>query len=96
MIAAFCFGWGVIGQPASSGDELAEQAEAGLAEAQTELGARFFSEGDFAQAVFWIRKAAEQGFAEAQSKLGYCYSFGKGVPADQALATEWYQKAAAR
>ena len=42
----------------------------------------------------FLQQSAEQGYAIAQSFLGVCYSHGKGIPKDKALAVEWYRKAA--
>ncbi len=49
---------------------------------------------DYAQAVYWYRKAAEQGLADAMNNLGVCYYNGKGVRQDYAQAVYWYRKAA--
>ena len=54
-------------------DELKTRAANGDADAQFNLGKRYYKgEGvtkDFAEAVRWYRKAAEQGVAEAKIKL---------------------------
>ena len=76
---------------ASKGDkfalqELRARAEQGLADAQYNLGTRYYTGAgvprDPAQAVQWIRKAAEQGDATAQSELGLMYYNGEGVLKD--------------
>lgn len=41
-----------------------------------------------------IRNDAEAGNADAQFNLGLMYRKGDGVPQDNALAAQWYQKAA--
>jgi cell division septation protein DedD len=51
--------------------------------------------GDFAKAVAEWRGPAAAGDPDAQYNLGQAYKLGRGVPADQAAATEWYRKAAA-
>ena len=55
-------------------NELKALADQGDAEAQNNLGLRYYNgEGvtkDYAEAVKWYRKAAEQGHAEAQFNLG--------------------------
>jgi len=75
-----------------------EEAEPGLADAQYNLGNRYFNgegvEKDAAEAVKWYRKAAEQGHAKAQFNLGVCYRNGWGVEKDAAEAVKWYRKAA--
>ena len=77
---------------------LRELAEAGGAEAQTELGERY-EDGrgvrqDYAVAVSWFREAAEQGYAPGQAALGFMYRTGRGVRQDDADAVRWYRRAA--
>jgi len=43
-------------------------------------------------AVYWLRRAAALGFAPAVFELGKCYSRGLGVPANELLACEQYQR----
>jgi len=79
-------------------NSLQKQAEAGDAEAQSELG-MIYAKGqgvtqDFSEAAKWIRKAAEQGVAQAQYNLGGMYSSGQGVVQDYVEAVRWYGKAA--
>ena len=77
---------------------LRELAEAGDAEAQTELGERYEDgrgvEQDYAAAVSWFRRAAEQGHAPGQSALGFMYSRGRWVRRDEEEAVRWYRRAA--
>ena len=78
-----------------------QQAEGGVASAQTGLGDLYMQGSDEMPrdektAVIWYRKAAEQGFAEAQSDLGDCYLFGIGVKKDEREAARWFEKAAAQ
>ena len=77
---------------------LRELAEAGNAEAQTEMGLRYEdSRGvlqNYAVAMSWYRRAAEQGHALGQVSLGYMYSTGRGVAQDNAEAVRWYRRAA--
>ena len=79
-------------------DELKTRAANGDAEAQFNLGKRYYKgEGvtkDYAEAVRWWRKSAEQGHAKAQGILGYCYHSGEGVTKDYAKAVRWLRKAA--
>ena len=77
---------------------LKQQAEAGDAPAQDELGLRY-AEGrgvpkDVSKALTWYRKAAEQGHAGAQYSLGLMYYNGKGVPKDATQAAAWVRKSA--
>ena len=53
-----------------------------------------YNEGDFAAAFAQWKPLAEQGNASAQFYLGNLYHSGKGIPADQKIAVQWYQKAA--
>ena len=77
---------------------LRELAEAGDAEAQTELGERYeHGRGvgqDYAVAVSWFRRAAEQGHARARAALGFMYGTGRGVEQDDAEAVRWDRLAA--
>ena len=50
---------------------------------------------DYAQAVYWYRKAADQGNAAAQNSLGFMYVNGRGgLAQDDVQAVYWYRKAA--
>jgi TPR repeat protein len=69
-------------------------AEAGNAEAQTLLGAMYWSgEGvlrDHKQAAYWYLLAAEKGYARAQNDIGFMYGFGEGIPPrDNVQAYKW-------
>ena len=77
---------------------LGQLAEAGDAEAQTELGERY-EDGrgvvqDYAVALSWFRRAADQGHAPGQAALGFMYGTGRGVGRDYAEAVRWYRRAA--
>jgi len=69
-------------------------AEAGNAEAETLLGAMYWSgEGvprDHKLAARWYLRAAEKGYARAQNDLGFMYGFGEGIPPlDNVQAYKW-------
>ena len=86
--------------PAARVRWLRERAEAGDAEAQSELG-RMYKEGegvprDYGQAARWLRQAAEQGDVDAQIDLGLMLREGLGRPADPREAAQWFQRAADR
>jgi len=75
-------------------------ADQGQADAQVNLSMMYtHGEGDwqddYAQKVFWYRKAAEQGDARAQYNLGVLYYKGHGVPQDFAKAYFWFDIATA-
>lgn len=50
---------------------------------------------DPARAITLYRFAAEHNYAPAMFGLGVAYQNGRGVPVDDAVATEWYRKAEA-
>jgi len=81
-------------------DPLKTRAAQGEAEAQNNLGLRYYQgQGvpqDYAEALKWFRLAAAQGNASAQTSLGVMYSQGNGVPQDYAEALKWYRLAAAQ
>ena len=78
---------------------LRELAEAGDAQAQTELGERY-EDGrngvprDYEAAVALYRRAAEQGDARGQANLGAMFANGTGVPRDDEAAVMWWRLAA--
>ncbi|MDB5593545.1 MAG: peptidoglycan-binding protein [Hyphomicrobiales bacterium] len=77
---------------------LADLANAGNADAQYELAARYIDGRDMprdpAMAVQWFRKAAEKNSAPAQYRLGALYEKGIGVTRSSKDAAIWYRKAA--
>jgi len=77
---------------------LRARAEAGDANAQYEVGAKYYKGDvfpqDYSQAARWFRKAAEQGHPTSQFNLGYLYEHGEGVAQDYVQAVHWYWKAA--
>ena len=78
--------------------QLLEHAEKGDAQAQYEVGRRFWNgdgvNQDHKQAADWFDRAARQGLAAAQCALGLCYERGDGVEQDMWQAAAWYQWAA--
>ena len=95
----------VQAQDTPSAQELADlraSAEGGDADAQTNLGYRYFGGVDHAEASAWYRKAAEQGHVEAQYMLGWMNHRGfmdNASPSDLTArdfvaAVAWYRKAA--
>lgn len=49
---------------------------------------------DYATAIALWRPLAEQGLAAAQYRIGVMYAEGKGVPANDAEAALWFERAA--
>jgi hypothetical protein len=81
--------------PIESGDlELIESADAGDAEAQTDLAVLFLSYGKSENAIYWLELATKQNCAGGMYWLGRCYIDGKGVTADENLGVMWIAKAA--
>ena len=77
---------------------LRRRAEAGEADAQYELGCKYY-EGDsvardYAEALKWYRKAAAQDHNSGLCDVGYCYRNGTGVKQDYAKAIPFYRQAA--
>lgn len=79
---------------------LRRAAEAGLLQAQTDLGGIYLEGGkagvkaDGKQAFYWFSKAAEQGSKESLYYMGTIMYTGKNVPVDKAKALEYWQQAA--
>jgi TPR repeat protein len=76
-------------------------ADKGNAEAETLLGAQYWSgEGvprDHKEAARLYLRAANQGYARAQNDIGFMYGFGEGVPPrDDVEAYKWLTLAIAR
>ncbi len=74
-----------------------EAAQAGDAEAQTNVG-EIFEKGlgttpNYEAALTWYEKAAQQGNTRAQFNLGTLYEMGLGVPANKVMALNWYRRA---
>lgn len=78
--------------------ELQAKATQGDADAQCQLGLRYYeAQGvpqDYAAAIQWLQKSADQGFARAQAQLGYLYECGHGTAVNFTEALKWYRKAA--
>ena len=79
-------------------DALRARAEAGVAEAQLDLGFMYANgrsvPQDYEKAERWYWLAADQGHTTAQNGLGFMYENGAGVPQDDIEAVRWYRLAA--
>lgn len=80
--------------------QLTELAEAGDANAQVELGNKYYKgigvEQNHSVAFDWCRKAAEQDHPRGQNAMGVMHRYGNGVEQNNSEALSWYQKAAAQ
>lgn len=57
------------------------------------VGAIYESTGDFNQAIAFYKKAAEKDYSYSIIALAKIYVIGKGVPANEQEAMEWFEKA---
>ena len=91
-------------QQSNAVEALAARAHEGSAEAQVELGLRYFhGQGvreDDGAAFHWFRRAALLGSADGMYHLANLYAFGLGVPAGETdadqRAAQFYFEAARR
>lgn len=78
---------------------LTKLAENGNADAQVELGTRYFKglgvDKNYKLSVDWYRIAAEQRDPRAQNALGIIYQNGLGVEKNEKEAIKWFRQAAA-
>jgi S1-C subfamily serine protease len=101
LAVIYDLGIGVTKSYAESGKWYLKAANQGLAEAQFQLGVRYFEFGksareNFTTAFTWFFKAANQGVAEAQYNVGVMYQLGRGVPQNKAEAYKWFNIAGAQ
>jgi len=75
--------------------QLMKQADAGDADAQTELGLLFQSQGKYRSTVFWLKSAMKKGNRDAMHWMGRCYIEGKGVPGNEDMGMMLIAKSAA-
>ena len=69
-------------------------AGAGHIDSQTTLGLLLFQNGDQAQGLKWLKRAAEQGEPRAQLVYGTALYNGDGVPQDHLLGYAYVSRAA--
>lgn len=85
-----------ISIPLQDGDlQVIKNADAGNAEAQTDLAILFLEAKRFKTAVYWLNLSQKQDYSSAMYYLGCCYLEGNGVPQDKNLSLMWLAKAAA-
>lgn len=75
-----------------------DSARKGDASAQFEAGYCYYyglgTSVDYAEAVYWYRKAADQNHSAALNNLGICYENGRGVTKNLSEAVRYYRQAA--
>jgi hypothetical protein len=75
--------------------QLMEQADAGDADAQTDLALLFQDRGKHNSAVFWLKSAMKKGNREAMHWMGRCYMEGRGVARNEDMGMMLIAKSAA-
>ena len=79
---------------------LIQDATAGSATTQNELGVRYLvGQGiaqDYSQAALWLRRAAAKDVTNAQYNLGVLFDSGRGVDPDPVEPLIWFHSAAGR
>jgi TPR repeat protein len=81
--------------PLDEGDiALIKSADAGDAEAQTDLALLFLAANKFKSAIFWLELAIKKDYANAMYYLSRCYIDGNGVAQDENMGLMWLSKAA--
>ena len=83
----------VAGCAAEVMERSARALEANPGEAEVDI---LWREDEMGSALTIARKAAERGFPWAQLRMGMFYDRGEGVAEDDAVAVDWYRKAAAQ
>jgi len=112
LLAALLGGYALMGkkgdqQPATtqsaqlaSFDSLLNEARAGDAKAQHQVGVKYFEgadvKKDYAESAKWFTLASQGGYAESQYNLAQLYESGTGVEKDISKAESLYKKAAAQ
>jgi hypothetical protein len=75
--------------------QLMEQADAGDADAQTDIALLFQDGGKHHSAVFWLNSAMKKGNCEAMHWMGRCYMEGRGVARNEDMGIMLIAKSAA-
>ena len=75
---------------------LVQAADAGNAEAQTDLALLFISHHKLKQGIAWLEAAVKQEHAAAMRLMGRCHIEGQGVDQDDNLGMMWLARAAAK
>lgn len=112
LLAAALGGYAMMGKKAdttaadsrgtltASFDILLNEARAGDAKAQHQVGVKYFEgkdvKKDYSESVKWFNLAAQGGYAESQYNLAQLYESGTGAEKDLSKAESLYKKAAAQ
>jgi len=59
-------------------------------------GAKYYADGNYANAVEYYRVASAMGDVTATSNLGYCYLYGRDIEANLSLALAYFDIAASK
>lgn len=57
-------------------------------------GAKYYTDGDYENAVEYYRLAAAMGSVQSVSNLGYCYMYGRSIEKNMSLAMAYFRAAA--
>lgn len=82
----------ILLQPETKARYLEPLARIGHPQATFELGAKYYSEKKFAEALSYLQTAAQRPGQRAQLLLAIMYEFGEGVEKDQEKAELYYEK----
>ncbi len=76
-------------------ESLTQAAKKGSASAQHQL-AKYYLEKtpNYAEGIYWHKKAAQQGYAKSQYTLGVLFTVGRILPRNYMQAMDWFKKAA--
>ena len=101
LAVMYDMGLGAPKNYSESGKWYAKAAGQGIAEAQFQLGVRYYehakkAKDNYVKAFSWFYKAALQGMAEAQYNVALMYQLGRGVPTNRVEAYKWYIISAAQ
>jgi TPR repeat protein len=76
--------------------DLLARADAGDAEAQSDIGEMLIAVGRPEAGRYWLELSAGQGYPNAMQGLARCYLAGNGVACDENRALRWLADAASR
>ena len=80
--------------PSACYKRLAKRIKADDPVALNHKGSKYYKDGDYANALKYLTKAAELGDMNANFQLGQIHGRGQGVKADEEKAVQYLEKAA--